>query len=515
MSAAEQVKTLENLISELERENKLLHDTVEYLTRKLFGRRSEKTSVLSLGQMSLFDEAETQADPKAAEPDLKQVQGYQRKKFKGQRMELLKDIPHDKRLCTLVEEDRFCEKCNTAIVSVGEEFIRTEIEFIPAKVRAIDYYRETFECRTCRKNGEPYMEKSPMPYPVIQHSMASPSTVAWIMHQKFVNALPLYRQEKEWQTLGVNLGRATMANWIMAASRDWLAPLVELMHQKLLQEKYLHSDETPVQVMNEEGRKNTTDSYMWVYSTGRYCKHPIRIFEYQPGRSGNYPQEFLKGFKGYLHTDAYSGYKKVAQITRCLCWAHLRRNFVDALPKDIRSPDATLPSQGITYCNKLFEIEKTFEKLSSEECKSERLRQEKPVLDAFWTWVDSTRSKVLPKSKLSQALNYALSHKQELMNYLEDGNCSISNNLAENSIRPFTIGRKNWLFSGSPKGAAASAAVYSIIESAKANGLDPYKYLHFIFRELPGVQFGQHPEFLEDYLPWSPDVQGACNRAKA
>ena len=243
MSAVEKIKTLENRISELEQENKRLHDSVDYLTHKLFGRSSEKTSALALGQISFFDEAESHADSKAPEPDLKEVQNYRRKKFNGQRTVLLKDIPHDKRLCTLVEEDRFCEACGTTLVSVGEEFIRTEIEFIPAKVRVIDYYRETFECRTCRKSGKPYMEKSPMPYPVIQHSMASPSTVAWIMHQKFVNALPLYRQEKEWQTLGVNLSRATMANWILTASRDWLTPVAELMHQKLLQEKYLHADE--------------------------------------------------------------------------------------------------------------------------------------------------------------------------------------------------------------------------------------------------------------------------------
>lgn len=442
MSAAEQIKTLEKRICELEQENKRLHDSVEYLTRKLFGRSTEKTSFLSLGQMSLFDEAETETDPMASEPDLKEVESYyKRKKFKGQRAELLKDIPRVKRLCTLDKEDRFCEVCNTPLVSVGEEFIRTEIEFIPAKVRVIDYYRETFECRTCRKDGEPYIEKSPMPYPVVQHSMASPSTVAWVMHQKFVNALPLYRQEKEWRTLGINLSRATMANWIMSASRDWLVSLVDLMHQKLLKENHLHADETTVQVMNEEGRKNTTDSYMWVYSTGQHCKHPIRIFEYQPGRSGKYPQEFLKGFKGYLHTDAYSGYKKIPGITRCLCWTHLRRNFVDALPKDIHSPEATLPSQGIAFCNKLFEIEKTLEEQTSEQRKLERLKQEKPVLEAFWAWIHSTRNKVLPKSKLSEAFTYALNHKEEFMNYLEDGNCSISNNLAENSIRPFTIGR--------------------------------------------------------------------------
>ncbi len=172
--------------------------------------------------MCLFDEAEIESNPQAPEPDLKQVGGYLRKKFPGQRVELLKDIPHEKKFCTLVQEDCFCEICQTPLVIVGEEFVRTEVEFIPAKVRAINYYRETYECRTCRKNGQPYMEKSPMPDPVIQHSMASPSTVAWVMHQKFVNALPLYRQEKEWQTLGVSLSRATMANWILIASRDWL-----------------------------------------------------------------------------------------------------------------------------------------------------------------------------------------------------------------------------------------------------------------------------------------------------
>ncbi|MFU0799091.1 MAG: Transposase [Xylanivirga thermophila] len=159
--------------------------------------------------MSLFDKAETEANPSAPEPDLKEVKGYHRKKFTGQRSEILKDIPHEKQICTLVEKDRYCETCSASLVSVGEKFVRTEIEFISAKIRVIDYYRETFECRSCRKNEEPYMEKSRMPYPVIQHSMASPSAVAWIMHQKFIKALPLYRQEKEWKSLGVNLSRAT------------------------------------------------------------------------------------------------------------------------------------------------------------------------------------------------------------------------------------------------------------------------------------------------------------------
>lgn len=195
--------------------------------------------------MSIFDEAETLTDPDAAEPDMKEVDSYHRRTFKGQREELLKDIPHEKKRCTLAEEDRFCETCGTALKSVGEEFVRTEIEFIPARIRVVDYYWEAFECRMCRKKGEPYMEKSPIPYPVIQHSYASASTVAWVIHQTYELAIPLYRQEREWETLGVCLSRGTMANRIMTSHRNWLSPVVELLKQKLLQQHYLYIDETP------------------------------------------------------------------------------------------------------------------------------------------------------------------------------------------------------------------------------------------------------------------------------
>ncbi len=511
MGNTDQVKLLEKRITELEKENLILQEKVTFLTRKLYGNKSEQTSSLGIeGQMSIFDEAETLADINAPEPDLKEVASYRRKRFPGQREELLKDIPHEKKLCTLAEEDRFCEKCGNALYSVGEEFVRTEIEFIPAKVRVIDYYRETFECRNCRKNGESYMEKSPMPDPVMQHSYASPSTVAWVIHQKYELAVPLYRQEKEWEALGVSLSRATMSNWIIVCYRDWLSPIVKLLHEKLLTQSYLHIDETPVQVLNESGRKNTTDSYMWVYSSIKNCEQPIRLFEYQPGRSGKYPQEFLKDYTGFIHTDAYKGYEKVSGITRCLCWSHLRRYFVDALPKDINSLEATIPSQAIGYINKLFEIEKKLEILSPEGRKEQRLIQEKPVMDAFWTWAETTANGILPKSKLGQAFQYAANQKEGLMNYLLDGNCSISNNLAENSIRPFTIGRKNWLFSGSPKGAEASAGVYTLIETAKANGLNAYKYIQFILSDIPGTAFLQYPEFLEDYMPWDPMIQKIC-----
>ena len=511
MGEETQVSALENRITELEKENLLLQEKVAFLTRKLYGRSTEQTSSLDIeGQMSLFDEAETQADSKTAEPDMRDVATYRRRRCPGQKEELLKDIPHEKKLCTLAEEDRFCQTCGTVLVSVGEEFVRTEIEFIPAKIRVIDYYRETFECRNCRKKGKEYMEKSPMPYPVIQHSYASPSTIAWVIHQKYELAVPLYRQEDEWKDLGVGLSRATMSNWILASYRDWLSPIVGLLRKKLLEQGYLHIDETPVQVLGEAGRKNTTDSSMWVYCSIKESSHPIRLFDYKPGRSGTFPQKFLEGYHGYIHTDAYKGYEKVPDITRCFCWTHLRRYFVDALPKDAKNRESTIPAQAIRYINKLFEIENKLEILSPQGRKDQRLIQEKPVLDAFWTWAEQASVGILPKSKLGEAFIYAFNQRDGLMNYLLDGNCSISNNLAENSIRPFTIGRKNWLFSGSPKGAEASAGIYTLVETAKANGLNPRKYIQYILGDIPGTAFLQYPEFLEDYLPWNPVIQKIC-----
>ena len=187
---------------------------------------------------------------------------------------------------------------------------------------------------------------------------------------------------------------------------------------------------------------------------------------------------------------------------------------MDALPADVNQPEATLPSQAIEYCGKLFKIEEEIEKLTSDEKKKQHQKRSKPVLDAFWSWVDKYKDNCLPKSKLAKAFGYAINQKDGLMNFLKDGNIAISNNLAENSIRPFTVGRRNWLFSGSPEGAAASAAVYSIVETAKANNINPYEYLRYIFKYLPGVRFNEEPEFLEDFLPWNPDVQAFCNKAE-
>ncbi len=502
-------------IKDLEQQILLLKEQVNFLTRKLYGTKSEKTSSLSIeGQMSLFDEIENNADPAAKEPDLVAVEKHLRKKkYTGQKEELVKNIPHSKVLHTIDERDRTCERCGSTMVRVGEEFIRTEVQFIPAKLKVIDHYRETYECRTCRKKGVPYMEKAPVPAAPVMHSLASASTIAWLIHQKFELGIPLYRQEKEWADIGLSLSRATMSNWLLVVYRDWLRYVVEHLKQELLKQKYLHIDETHVQVLKEPGRKNTTDSYMWVYCSIKDAKNPIRYFEYQPGRGGKYPEVFLKDYTGYIHTDAYSGYNGVSGVTRCMCYTHLRRAFVDALPKDVHDSSATKPAEAILRLNKIFAIEEELTSLTPEDRKNQRIIREKKHLEDFWSWAEKSALGELPKSKLSKAFGYALNNRDEFFNYLKDGNCAISNSLAENCIRPFVIGRKNWLFSGSPQGAHASAGIYTLVETAKANGLSPMKYIKYILSDMPGSAFLEFPEYLDDYLPWNPYVKEICTRS--
>jgi len=506
-----QNKTIESLSKELKRTN----ENMEYLMKQLYGRKTEKTSaidgqlVISDIELGLFNEAEKELDLTVLEPvpfeePIKKTRkGYKRK-------DLFKDLPNQEQTFKLDSSQQFCPIDGEKFTIVGKKFIRSEIKYIPAEISVVNIYQETYECRTCKKEKRPGMFNPYTPEPVLQHSYATASSVAWTMYQKYVQSVPLYRQEKDWNQMGFPIGRSTLSNWIIKTSEEWLYPVAEKLREELLKDNYLHADETPVQVLNEDNKKNTTKSYMWVYSTSVDAKKKIRIFKYSPGRSGDNAKEFLKGFNGYLHTDAYSGYKKVEGIYNCLCWAHVRRYFTDALPKNIQSPEATIPSTGIAYCNQLFDWERKFKNLSAEDRKIQRLEKEKPVLEAFWLWAKSTNEKVLPKSKIGKALQYALNHKAKLETYLKDGNCVISNNIAENSIRPFTIGRKNWTFCGSPEGAKASACVYSLVETAKANGLNPYKYLEFILARLPGSNSKNSSSFLELMMPWDELVQKSC-----
>ena len=310
--------------------------------------------------------------------------------------------------------------------------------------------------------------------------------------------------------MGLELSRTTMANWVIQASRTWLKPLIEHMHDELLKEHYIHGDETRVQVLKEPEKKATPQSYMWVYSNISGSPHPITLFDYRPNRSSDNPKEYLKGFSGYLITDAYAGYNHLEGVTNVYCWAHARRKFVEALPKDRKGIEDSLSCRAIEKIGKLFAIKKKIADMDCEEKKRIRQNEAVPLLKDFFTWCFENRDKTLKRSKVNKAFSYALDHQEGLCRYIEDGHLPMTNSLDERVIRPFTTGRKNWLFSDSVKGAESSGYVYSIIETAKANQIDPYKYLCFVFKNMPGSDYIRNREVIENLMPWSRQAQEIC-----
>jgi transposase len=486
-----------------------LMDMLAKTQKALYGRSSEKSRYV-LGeesdQISLFNEAEAETSNKAEELTVQTIVASHARKPKRTKEELAETVPVVEVVCDLDEDKRICDICNAELRYLGKEHVRDELEIIPAQVRVLRYIRFNYVCKECEKQtDEANIIKAPIPAPVMKRSLASPSTVAHVMYQKYANGMPLYRQEKDWANQGVTLSRATLANWIIRPSHEWLEPLYNVMKNQLVSEPVIHADETVIQVLKEPGKNASAESRMWVYTSGR-SPTPTVLYEYQPTRSGQHAKRFLEGFKGYLQTDGYSGYNAVPDVVHCGCWAHLRRKFEEALPKgaDIVGSKA---AAGFDYCNRLFDLEREWERLSANERHEKRTQQSKPVLDEFWKWLLSFNP--LQNSNLGKAVTYAFNQKEALSNFLLDGRIEISNNRAENAIRPFVNGRKNWLFSDTQRGANASATVYSMIESAKANQLNPYMYLVYVFTKLPSLK-ELSSESLKPYLPWSSELPNWC-----
>ena len=510
----EQIKELEQKVERLSEENQRLKQQLHALRHTVFGSRTEKAEKICPDQLNLFNEAEVEAKPSAPEPEIEVPAHKRRKKQKRDWAELLEKFPHEEKLYTLPEEERICKRCGSPLVSMGKEKIRTEVQFIPAQVKIIDIYRESFQCLECRKQQHFVVEKPQVPHSVLQNSMATASAVAHVIVQKYQMAVPLHRQEQEWKNIGLPLSRATMANWIIRSSQDWLAPLISVMKAELLKQAVIHADETPVQVLNEQNRKNTTKSFMWVYTNGEYEQlKKIRIYQYCQGRSGEFARKFLEGYQGILQTDGYAGYEKVPCKVHALCWVHARRNFVNAIPADMPKEEVaqTTCGQAIQKLGEIFAEDKKLAELDPEKRKEERLRLEKSKLEAYFAWLETKMGEQPSlKSPLGKAIQYILLHRKQLSAYLEYGEAAMTNNICERAIRNFTIGRKNWLFSASPKGAEASATIYSIIETCKANGLEPYTYLTYLFEKLPDMDFKIHPDLLQQVMPWSEEVQNIC-----
>lgn len=475
---------------------------------KQFGKSSEQTEG-DHAQMRLFDEAENEADHKKDEPKIEEITYVRCKRGAKKSTDNFDLLPQERIEHTIAEEELICDVCCGKLHLIGFDE-RRELVIVPATVKVVVHARGIYGCRKCdNENIVVPIIKAPMPQPVIKGSPASSSAIAHVMVQKYLQGVPLYRQEQAFLNDSLLLSRQTMANWLIRATTDWLSPIYEEMRQRMLQEEILHADETELQVLREPGRASRSTSYMWLYRTGKAAHIQAVLYEYTPTRSSAHPIRFLKNFRGYLHTDGYAGYGKLGpHIHRCGCWAHLRRKFNEAVTAAPKELQVTCPSQtGLSYCNKLFELEQEYTHLTPEERLKKRLEHSRPIMDAFFTWAASTAA--LPKSALGKALTYSFTQKTTLEAYLLDGRIEISNNRAERSIKPFVIGRKNWLFSCSPKGAATSAVIYSIIESAKENMLNPFEYLKYLFDTMPNI----NPEEYNTLLPWSDHLPDNCRIA--
>lgn len=503
---------LQQLVAELTARLKWYEEQFRLARHRQFGAASERTPPEQM-HLGLFNEPEVEADPKQAEPDLETIT-YQRRKPRRQREAVLEDLPVETVEYHLPAQEQVCPSCHEPLHVMSTE-VRRELKVIPAQVKVVQHVRHVYSCRRCEREGtETPVLTAPMPKPALPGSLASPSLLALVMTQKYVDALPLYRQEQQFDRLGISLSRQTLANWMIQASTRWLEPLYQRLHTHLLAQPVLHSDETTLQVLREEGRAAETPSYLWLYRTGRVGPS-IVLYDYQRTRGGEHPKKFLTGFRGYLHVDGYPGYHKVEGVTLVGCWAHARRKFAEALKAlpDTKQKAAVTAREGLEFCNRLFTIERDIRDAPDEERVRVRSERSRPVVDAFLAWLKAQSPRVLPKSALGQAIAYCLAQWDKLVVFLQDGRLELDNNRSERSIKPFVIGRKNWLFSNTPRGAKASATIYSIIETARENGLNPLAYLTWLFEELPQLPDMGDPEALDRFLPWSPSVPAACRMA--
>jgi len=465
-------------------EIRILNERIKSLQDKLFGRRTEKI-VRDDGQLSLFDIPEPEY-PILEKPEETIVASHTRQK--GGRKPLPEDLPRVEVIHELSEEERQCQ-CGCLKIHCGQE-VSEQLDYIPSKVQVVRNIRYKYACKNCEgvEDTGPTVSIARMPEQMIPKSMATPSLLAHILTAKFADALPFYRQEKQFARIGVELPRSTMCSWAIRVAQA-CEILLGFMQAQILQGPVINIDETTVQVLKEPKRSKC---YMWVFKGGTPGK-PIILFQYHPTRSGDVASDFLNGYQGIVQTDGYAGYDFldfIKAIIHMACWVHARRKFMEVtkaagIKKD--HPHEGNAGAALKYISKLYKIEKEAQKqgLSPEELCKERQDKALPILKEFKAWLDAKVDQVPPKSLLGKAINYTLNQWPRLIRYIEDGRIALDNNVVENAIRPFVVGRKNWLFSDTPQGAKASAAIYSLIETAKANGLEPYWYLKYLFENLP------------------------------
>lgn len=498
---------------------------LDSLKRIVFGSRREyspkpEEQYENCTQCSLFTQGNKNIDKeleKQVEENVEEITVHKkknkRKVIAGIKKEQLKNVEVEIREIKLQENTR-CPECGSELEKISKKIVRKEIKYIPAKFIITNYVQYTYKCKNCgTKNSKKETStfvKTEVPKGILPHSFVSPTLATEVIYQKYYLGVPLYRQEKMWEDKGLVLPRNMMANWNIKIKEYYLENLYKLMHKKLLEEnELLHCDETTMQCNKEAGRKANSNSYMWVLCSGEQEKKKGVIFNYNPSRSAEVAKSFIKGFKGILITDGCPSYNAITEVKHAECWAHARRYFYESIPlKDNKKMDTGATGYiGLTYCDKLFEIEREIALLSDEKKLEKRKEKSQPVIEELYIWVNKTiTEKIIVNSKLKEALKYVINQQKELTMFLTDGKIPLTNSLAERAIRPFAVHRKNWLFADSIEGAKANAVYYSLIESAKVNKLNIWKYIQYLLEEIPQQDNPGDEKILEKYLPWSKEL---------
>jgi len=481
-------KSFSNKIEYLEREIRYLQEENKLLLQKMFGSKREKiTSQEEDIQPTLFDEVETYKDLEEDAEEEIVVSSHTRKK-RGRRP-LPEELPRVEIIHDISEEEKRC-RCGCELKRIGEE-VSEKLDIIPPKIQVQRHIRYKYACKNCEgvESEGGAVKTASLPAQMIPQGIVTPGLLAWVIVSKFCDGLPFYRQEKLFERIGVELSRSTLSNWSILAYRG-CQRLLGLLKEELKSSPLVGMDETTVQVMKEENRKDTTKSYMWVFRGGTRGR-PVILFRYNPGRGEDFVLKEFEGYEGIIVTDGYSGYNKLGNKEKVLhagCWAHVRRKFFEASTngKDNKSFANTV----LSMIKNLYEVESEIREKGYSEVEIQELRdsRSRPVVMKIGELLNKHKNNIAPKSLTGKAISYTLGIWPKLLLYLDNGIIPIDNNLVENAIRPFVVGRKNWLFSGSPGGADASAGLYSIIETAKGNGLEPYWYMRYLFEKLPDCQ---------------------------
>ena len=512
-----QLESANAMLADNNRQIELLTEQIRIMNQRQFGKKSESGLSDIEGQLSLFDafnEAEHLADKNAAEPEITEViiSSYKRSKTKGKRDADLDGLP-----ARIIEhklsKEELAEKFPEGYKELPVEIYK-RLHIIPETFIVDEHHVHVY----ASKDNSGVIVKAPRSVDLFRNSIATAALLASIINGKYVNALPLERQSRTFKTNGINISSNTMANWVIKGTDSYLSLIYDRLHELIYNSKVIHADETPAKVMRIDDKKivGGKKTYMWVYRNRPDKRSsPIVLFDWQPSRRTDHPREFLKDFSGTVVTDGYQVYhtlgKERPDLNIAGCWIHARRPYSEFIKSvGLQAAKGSIAQEAYDMITEIMHMDNGYDDLSPRDRKMQRQLHLKEKVDDYFAWVKVKYDQVTRNSSIGKALAYSINQEEYLRKFLDDGNIPMDNNYAEQAIRPFTLGRKNFVIIESDKGAKASAVLYSLVETAKANQLNTYKYFELLLTEIPKHMEDKNLRFLDDLMPWSKRVQKEC-----